>query len=379
LEATTKKKSIGERIGGKLSSSKVILWCTILVPTLLAAVYYGLIASDVYISESRFVVRSPQRPQQSGLVGAFLQSTGFTRSQDDTYSVRDFILSRDALSELNTKLGIKAAYSRKEIDLINRFPGLDWDDSFEAFHRYYRKRVDVEYDPASSISVLTVRAFSPDDAKRFNDLLLTMGERLVNNLNDRSRIDLIRTAEQEVKTAEERTKNAALALSAFRSSQSVFDPDRQSGIQLQAVAKLQEELITTEAQLAQLTKLSPGNPQVPVLKARTEDLRKTITAETAKVTGAATSFTSKSANFERLSLEKGFAERQLTTALAALETAKSEAQRKQLYLERLVQPSTPDKAMEPRRLRAFITVFLVGLIAYGVAMLLTASVREHLE
>jgi capsular polysaccharide transport system permease protein len=65
-----------------------ILWLTVIIPTILAIIYYGLIASDVYISESRFVVRSPQRQTQTGL-NAFLAGTGFSRSQDDTYSVHD--------------------------------------------------------------------------------------------------------------------------------------------------------------------------------------------------------------------------------------------------------------------------------------------------
>jgi len=49
------------------------------------------LASDVYISESRFVVKNPQRSAQTGL-GALLQGTAFSRSQDDTYSVHDYIL-----------------------------------------------------------------------------------------------------------------------------------------------------------------------------------------------------------------------------------------------------------------------------------------------
>src|SRR6476646_82181 len=62
----------------------------VLIPTLVASAYYGLIASDVYVSESRFVVRSPQRPQFSG-IGALLQGGSFARSQDDTYSVHDYV------------------------------------------------------------------------------------------------------------------------------------------------------------------------------------------------------------------------------------------------------------------------------------------------
>ena len=41
------------------------------VPTLVASVYFGLIASDVYISESRFIVRTAEKQAFSGL-GAIL-------------------------------------------------------------------------------------------------------------------------------------------------------------------------------------------------------------------------------------------------------------------------------------------------------------------
>lgn len=39
----------------------------VMLPTLVAIFYYGLIAADVYISESRFVVRSPERQTASPL------------------------------------------------------------------------------------------------------------------------------------------------------------------------------------------------------------------------------------------------------------------------------------------------------------------------
>jgi capsular polysaccharide transport system permease protein len=355
-----------------------ILWLTVIIPTILACIYFGLIASDVYISESRFVVRSPQRQTQTGL-NAFLAGTGFSRSQDDTYSVHDFVLSRDALKELDEQINVRKAFSSKDADFINRFPGLDWDDSFESFYRYYKKRVGIDYDTVSSITTLNVRAFTAEDAKRINDLLLKMGERLVNNLNDRSRQDLIKFATQEVTVAETKAKTAALALSSFRTSQSVFDPDKQSAIQLQGVAKLQEELLATEAQLNQIKRVSPNNPQVASLANRVATLRNTIAAETSKVAGGGTSLTSKSANFERLVLDKGFADKQLASALTSLETARSEAERKQLYLERLVQPNLPDKALEPRRVRSVFMVFVVGLMAWGVVSLLVASVKEHTD
>ena len=349
------------------------------LPTGFAAIYYGFIASDTYVSESRFVVRSPQRQQLSGL-GAMLQGSGFARAQDDTYSVHDYILSRDALHELQDKLGVEQMYSSPGIDPLSRFTSLDWDHSFESFYRYYKKRVTIDYDTVSSISVLTVRAYTAKDARDINDRLLDMGEQLVNTLNDRSRKDLVSVANAEVKTAEERAKSASLALSGFRSKQSVFDPDRQAAMQLQGTSRVQEELLATEAQLAQLRQLAPNNPQIATLASRAELLRREIANQSAKVAGRQQgSFTTQSSGFDRLQLDKTFAERQLAAALVSLESARSEAQRQQLYLERLVKPNLPDSAIEPRRLRMVAMVFLLGLIVWGVLSLVVASVREHTE
>jgi capsular polysaccharide transport system permease protein len=349
----------------------------VIAPTCASILYLGFLASDVFISESRFLVRSPQHQSQGGLFGQILQGSGFSRSQDDTYSVQSYILSRDALRELDAKLEVRAAFTRPQIDPINRFPGLSWDKSFEQFYRYYGKYVGVEYDPVSSISTLTVRAFTARDAQRINDLLLQMSESLVNTLNERSRQDLIRYARDEVKLAEENAKAAAVALFQYRSKHEIFEPDKQAALQLESVAKIQQELIATEAQLAQVQKLSPNNPQITGLDSRAGTLRRAIASEAAKVTSANDSFSARAPDFERLTLESIFADKQLGVALAGLDSARSEAQRQQLYLERLVQPSLPDTAMEPRRIRGVITVLLLGLVAWGVVSLLVAAIREH--
>jgi capsular polysaccharide transport system permease protein len=352
---------------------------TVLVPTAAAIVYYGFLASGVFISESRFLVRSEDHQMQSGFVGELLQGSGITHSENDAYSVHDYILSRDALRELDARLGVRKAFASKQVDAINRFPGLASDDSFEEFYRYYGKHVGVEYDSASSISTLTVHAFTAQEAQRINDLLLQMSERLVNTLNARSRQDLIHYAEDEVKVATDNATAAAVALFDYRSKHEIFEPDKQAAIQLEGVAKIQEQLVTTEAQLAQLQKLSPNNPQIIGLESRANTLRHVIGTESAKVTSVNGSISARAPNFERLTVESIFSDKQLGMALAGLETARSDALRQQLYLERLVQPSLPDKAMEPRRMRAVFTVFLIGLISWGVLSLVVAAIREHSE
>ncbi len=355
----------------------ILFVLTVIVPTLLACVYFGFIASDVYISESRFVVRSPDRGNSTGLA-ALLQGSALNRAQDDAFSVIDFIESRDALAELDKELGVRKAFSDASIDFFNRFPGPPWwDDSFETLYLHYRQRVRVDYNSSTSVSTLTARAYTAADAKRINDRLLKLGERLVNDLNMRIRRDLIEVAERDVQRAEERSRAAAASFAAFRSQREVYDPNAQSALQLQGVGKLREELLSAEAHLSQLRKVSPSNPQVSVLRSRIDELKKVISRETAKVTGSGGSLSSKAPAYERLLLEKSFADQQLAASMASVEAARREAARKQLYLERLVQPNEPDKAMEPRRIRAILTTFMLSLFGWGVLSLLIAAVREH--
>jgi capsular polysaccharide transport system permease protein len=352
----------------------------VLLPTCGASVYYGLIASDVYVSESRFLVRSPQHQAPSGLVGQLLQSTGLTpHTQDDTYSVRDYILSRDALKELDQKLDMRKVYSNRDVNPIDRFPGLWFNRSFERFYLYYGKHIGVEYDPVSSISILTVHAFTAADAYNINHALLDLSESLVNTLNDRSRRDLISFADNEVKLASDKAKDAAVALLAYRSNQAVFEPEKQAALQLEGVAKIQQQLVVTEMQLAQVKKLSPDNPQIRALITLVDSLREAIASEASKVTSARGSFSARTPNFERLALDVEFADKQLGLALAGLESARAEALQKQLYLETLVQPSLPDKAMEPKRFRSVFTFLIISMVGWAVTSILIASVREHAD
>jgi len=145
------------------------------------------------------------------------------------------------------------------------------------------------------------------------------------------------------------------------------------------VAKLQDELIATRSQVMQLEKLAKDNPQLPVLRQRVGLLEHEIEAETRRVAGGERSLAGKAAEYQRLALEKEFSDKMLASAMSTLEQAKNEAQRKQLYLERIVLPNNPDQAMEPRRIRSIISVLAVGLVMFAVLTMLLAGMREHLD
>ena len=210
-----------------------------------------------------------------------------------------------------------------------------------------------------------------------NDQLLQMGENLINQLNARGRQDLIGYAQAEVQQSEQRATEAAKALNDYRIRNNIFDAKQQAQIQAQLITKLQDELIAIKTQLAQVQAVTPDNPQIPALRARERSVQKEINLQMAKVLGGGESIANKTGDFERLTLENKLAEQQLGTAITTLNNASAEAQKKQLYLERIVQPNKPDVALEPQRWHNIIASFVLSLIVFGILKLLLSSVREH--
>jgi len=365
-----------EMIADSLKKIRPLFLIAVIIPTLLSILYFGFIASDVYISESRFTVRGPEKSAPTGL-GALFKSSGFSSSGDEVYAAQDYVLSRDALRALDRKNAFTRAYSAPSISTFDRFAGMGTGTTFEDLYKYYKKKVDVKYEASSSIVTLQVRAFTPRDAGRFNEQLLEMAEATVNKLNERGRQDLIRFAQREVDEAKAKSQSAAIALSAYRNAAGVVDPEKQATVQIQMISKLQDELIATRTQLAETRAVSPENPQIEVLAARATSLSQEIDKQLGQVAGNSGSLSSRAAQYQRVLLENQFADKQLASAMAALDDARNEANRKQSYVERIVQPNIPDEPLEPRRLRGIVSTFILGLAAWGIISMLIAGMLEH--
>jgi len=348
----------------------------VVLPTLLAVIYFGLLASDVYVSESQFVVRSPDKPSTGGL-GVLLKSTGFSNAGDEVYAAQDYVRSRDALRALNKSDAVARAYHANDVSIFDRFNPLGLTGTFEDLYRYYQGKVTVQYDTTSSVATLTVRAFTPKDALRFNRQLLELSEGLINRLNTRGRNDVVQTAAHEVQDAQIEARNAAVALAAYRNNHGVVDPEEQAKAQLEMISKLQDELIGARVQLQQLQQMAPENPQIPLLTTRISGLEHQIAEQKGEVAGGHRSLSATAVQYERLELERQYADRRLAAAMNSLQDAEDEARRKQAYVERIEQPSLPDDPAEPERLRGIIATFALGLIAWGILRLLFAGVREH--
>lgn len=204
--------------------------------TLVSILYFCFIASDVYISETKFVVRTADKHSSGPVFGEVLQQMGFTESHSDSWVVHDYMLSHDVMGQLNDLLDVQRLYSDAHIDFFNRFPGLRfWDRSLEAFHAYYQDHVLVSIDPLSSIITLKVKGFSPNTVLTINKKLLELSEELINTLNERAQSDLVKTAQNEIVMATQYITEVSSRISKLRQNTHLSDPEGQA-LQLQRLA-----------------------------------------------------------------------------------------------------------------------------------------------
>ena len=347
-------------------------------PTLLAAFYYGLIASPIYVSQSSFVIKSPgQKGAPTLSLANLVQTSGLSAGQEQTKEVVQYIQSRNALKDLRASEDVRAIYSTRGADFLSRFPQPFQDDTFESLYRYYTSMVAADTDPESGLAVLQVEAFTPDDAYKLNASLLELSEKLVNRLNERAEGRAVSEAGQRVAQAEERLRNARVALGAYRNRHDLIDPMKQAAGVLEVSNKLVGEQAALQAQLELMERVAPRNPSIPALRSRIDAVGREIAAQNGRAVGTPNGIASKLGDYEKLQVEEEFATQMLTAANATLETARTEVQKQQFYLERVVEPDKADESTLPHRLKRILIIFATSVCLYFIGWMLVVGILEH--
>ena len=172
---------------------------------------------------------------------------------------------------------------------------------------------------------------------------------------------------------------AQAAVTAFREREQLIDPSQVTLAVFEGIARLSTEASQTSVQINELLKSSPEGPQIASLRARRAAIETQIATERLRLAGDAQSIAPRIAEYERLMLEHEFAERALMSAMTAVETARVEAQRHQVYLERVAEPSLPDYPAYPWRVIWFLAVLAGGYMTFRIWRIIAADALQHLE
>ena len=359
-------------------------WFLLLVvlPTLAVGVYFYGFAANIYESEARFVVRnrgSGNANPMADMAGASRMASLFPAARtgsEESRAVVAYADSHAAVAALKGSLDLVELWRRPEADRVAK---LWWEQpEAEWLLWYYRRRVRMILDPQTGVMILRAQAFRPEDAQTLSRALLALSERLVNTLSERGSADGLRTGMEDLARAEARVAAARDALIAFREREQAFDPARSAAGAVETIGRLEGALAQARAELQERQSfMRPDNPQMQVLRNRIEALQAQIAAERGRMTRGGEAMTQQVAGFERLELERMLADRQLASATASLEAARTDAIRQQTFVLRVAEPHLPEAALYPRAAYNTLTVFVSLAMLFGVGWLLVVSAREH--
>lgn len=347
----------------------------VLLPTLLAAGYYGGLASDQYESFSHVTVHSSELRPSLG-IESLLGITGAPATRD-TLVVRDYVLSRDMLARLERDHGFIEHFRQPGADVLTRLPA---DATFEEAYEYYESKVRVDFDSTSGTLTVRVRALSPEKAQELGKAVIRYSEEMVNQLSQREREDQIRFAQADVDKSEKRLVEARKKLLAQQQKHAEFDPLQTARSAMMLRTEIESELARAKAELMEAKSyMTDDAPRVVALAARVKSLSAQASQEKRRLVDPkrAGGIADSMAEFEEAAVEKELAQKSYEASMTALELARSTAARQHRYLATISSPSLPDDSTYPRRGLGVLTVFVLSFLLLGVGSLLIASVREH--
>ena len=344
---------------------------------LLAAMYWGFMASDRYVSEAHVIIQQTdiavtQPTDLSSLLG---MSSAPNRA--DQLLLRDHLLSIDMLLKLDEKLGLREHYSDRRRDPVSRLWSADL--SQEWFHRYYLSRVSVEYDEYAGVLIIRTEAFSPDKAQAITGMLVEEGERHMNVVAHRLAQEQVSFIEKQVGQISERVMLARQAVLAYQNERNLASPQGTAENVFAIINQLEGQLTTLKTQRdALLGYLNPRNPSVVELDMQIAAMKKQIAQEQARLTSSERQTLNRSVEeFQRLQMNVEFAQDMYKNSLAALEKGRIDAVRTLKMVSVLQRPTLPQYPMEPRKIYNTALFILLTFMLAGIASLLSSIVRDH--
>jgi len=380
--------------GARLS----FLLCVVL-PTALLAFYLWCLASDQYEAEFRFSViqSTPVLPgtssaslatasQQSdtNTMASLMSSMGgssalLTSAAPQNFIVTDYLLSPQAVAELQKQADIVSLYQKPEIDWWSRFGAHRPIEKFLSYLSWY---VYTDYDQVTGLAVAKVRAFSAHDAWLIASTMAKLSEGLINKINERANQDAVRFAAAEVDKAKAEMNKVNTELLDFRTTEGTVNPSTTVvPTNTQLVQNVLTNLISLQTQLSATvgTHLDNGpvirslQSQIAAAKQQLQQVESQVAHDQqdmralAKLVG----------KYEQLTFDQTYWENMLTQTMQALELARANAAAQHLYLEPYVLPAVPQSATYPQRPLLMLIGFLVCFGAWLAGLLIIRAIRDH--
>ncbi|WP_333852314.1 sugar transporter [Leclercia sp.] len=340
----------------------------------IAAIYFGIIASDRYVSRAELVVK---QADQIKMLPDALSMLGIGGSNhEDVLVIQDYLKSPDLLDKLDKELALKAHYQSHSVDYLSRLPN---DVSREDFLKYYREHLSLRLDELSGVLTIELQAFDPVYGQRVVTLMLKESESFINKLGHQVALEQLAFVEKEVDRAYQRVQTEKAKVLDFQNRHHLISPESTSSSRLGVVSQIEAQLAQQQAQLKQLQSyMKETAPAVVSVQTRVDALNQQLVQEQSKLTGVDKDAMNEiTARYMDVQTQATLAADLYKTGLISLEQARVEAYRKLKHLLVVSQPTLAEDAEYPRRLYNLATIGVLLCLLYGLIVMGLATLREH--
>jgi len=350
----------------------------VVLPMLLVAGYLWTRAADRYASTVAFSVRTEEKSSALEVLGGITQLSG--SSSSDTDILYEFLQSQKLVADIDAKIDLRAMWSKPENDPYFAF---DESGTIEDLVSYWNRMVKIYYDDGAGLIEVRVQAFDPADATLIAQTLFERSSEMINGLTAIAREDAIRYAREELETSVERLKQARQAVTEFRNKNQLVDPSVDLQTQAGLLGKLEAQLADALIELDLLVDtIRTDDPRVLQAHRRIEVVEMRIAAERRKlgIGGDAEGgevYANLFGEYERLVVDREFAEQTYTSAQASYDGALSEARRQSRYLAAYVEPTLAESSRFPERKTLLGLTGLFIMLIWATLVLVIYAIKDR--
>jgi capsular polysaccharide transport system permease protein len=352
----------------------------VLLPTLLVAYYFYVVATPLYATNTEFVIQKAESSSgAAGGLGGLLGGTSFATVQESIV-VQSYLESREAMLRLDEELGFREHFSDPSIDPLVR---LAPDASVEAVYSTYRNQLTIGYDPTEGVVKMEMLATDPSTSQAFSEALIRYAEERVDQMSQRLREDQMAGARESYEEAEVRVSEAQARVLALQERRGVLSAEAEVSTIFQQISTFELELQQERLRLAEI--LAAARPNATRVQVAENNIARLETL-LAQLRGGLTETQTGDASLARIQSELLIAQADLETrqmmlaqALQNQESARVEANRQSLYLSMGVFPVQPDRAAYPRAFENTLLAFLVFSGVYLMVSMTASILREQVS
>lgn len=348
----------------------------VLIPTLIALVYYAVIAREQFVARMRFTIQGVEGPR-GGDMFATLGLPASSAQSNDGQIVVEFIKSPEMVRALRSGYGFDHAYSAFTMDPAGYIPPKA---SIEMASNFWMSQSAATYDPTSNIVAVDVHAFTAADALRLSQGVLAETQRLVNSLNSKVRNEATRVAERELRDKKADYDAARERITQLKASRSLtLDAETQQQVNMLGNFESQLAQLRVDRAAAQATYV-PGSPQlrgidekISALEGQRSQLMSQLT------TGPGTGEASRDLSSQAALLDYEFAQKAYYAAVQALQTTVSTRNNERRYLVSFIPPRLPEQSNYWERFSNVIAVAFAAAVLMGIGALSFSVIKDHTQ